>query len=175
MDKRVVAAMVVRDLLLKRKRRATKRLERIKEERRGRRRAFVRRQTMERLMFVVLMSVTCCNMAPERMIWTKERSSQWWEQVVKSTFTSKDWLENFRMSQCTFNYLCDELRLAIEKSDTEMRKAVPTDIRVALTLWFLATGADYRTIGHLFGVSKSTVCLVSKDVCSAIVNCCLAT
>ena len=38
---------------------------------------------------------------------------------------------------------------------------------VALTLWFLATGADYRTISHLFGVSKSTVRLVSKGVCSA--------
>ena len=120
----------------------------------------------------VLMSVTC-NMAPERMIWTKERSSQRWEQVVKSTFTPKDWLENFRMSQCTFKYLCDELRLAIEKINTEMRKAVPTDIRVALMLWFLATGADYRTIGQLFGVSKSTNCLVSKDVCSAIINCLL--
>lgn len=34
----------------------------------------------------------------------------------------------------------------------------------------LATGADYRTIGHLFGVSKSTVCLVLKDMCSAIVK-----
>ena len=34
----------------------------------------------------------------------------------------------------------------------------------------LATGANYRTISHLFGVSKSTVCLVLKDVCSAIVK-----
>ena len=47
-----------------------------------------------------------------------------------------------------------------------MRRAVPTDMRVALTLWFLTTGADYRTVGHLFGISKSTVCLVTKDVCS---------
>jgi hypothetical protein len=51
-----------------------------------------------------------------------------------------------------------------------MRKAIPTDQRVALTLWFLATGADYRTVGHLFGVSKSTVCVVTKQVCSAIVK-----
>ena len=51
-----------------------------------------------------------------------------------------------------------------------MRRAVPTDKRVALTLWFLATGADYRTLGHIFGVSKSTICLVVKDVCIAIVQ-----
>ena len=67
-------------------------------------------------------------------------------------------------------YLCDELRSSIEKSDTAMRKAVPVDMSVALTLWFLETGADYRTIGHLFAVSKSTICLVTKDVCCAIVK-----
>ena len=42
--------------MLKRKLRAAKRLKQIKEERRRRRRAFVRRQAMEQLMFIVLMS-----------------------------------------------------------------------------------------------------------------------
>ena len=51
-----------------------------------------------------------------------------------------------------------------------MRKAVPVEQRVALTLWFLSTNTDYRTIGHLFGVSKSTVCIVTKEVCAAIVD-----
>ena len=145
MDKRVVAVTVVRNVLLKRKRRAAERLERVREERRRRRRAFLRRQAMERLMFVALMTLSYCNLSPERTIWTKERSSHWWEHVVKSTFTQQDWLQNFRMSQCTFMYLCHELRSSIEKSDTDMRRAVPTDMRVAITLGFLATGADYRT------------------------------
>ena len=35
-----------------------------------------------------------------------------------------------------------------------MTRAVSVERRVALTLWFLATNSDYRTIGHLFGVSK---------------------
>ena len=169
MDKRV-AALLVRAQMLKRKRRAAKRLKVMKQQRNKRRREFVRRQAMERFMFVVLMSVAFCNLSPERMLWMKERSNHWWEHVVNSTFTPQDWLQNFRMSQQTFLYLCDELRSSIEKSNTVMRRAVPTEMRVALTLWFLATGADYRTIGHLFGVSKSTVCLVTKDVCFAIVK-----
>ena len=74
------------------------------------------------------------------------------------------------MSQSTFVYLCDELRSSIEINDTVMREAIPTDMRVAITLWFLATGADYRTIGHLFCISKSTVCVVLKDACSAVVK-----
>ena len=74
------------------------------------------------------------------------------------------------MSQETFLCLCTELCESVERSDTIMRKAVPVEQRVALTLWFLSTNADYRTIGHLFGVSKSTVCIVTKEVCAAIVD-----
>ena len=54
-----------------------------------------------------------------------------------------------------------------------MRKAIPTERQVAITLWYLSTGSDYRTIGHLFGVSKSTVCVVVKEVCLVIVKCLL--
>ena len=86
------------------------------------------------------------------------------------TFTASDWLENFRMSHATFLYVCSEIRSSVEKSDTVMRNAIPVEQRVALTLWFLSTGTDYRTVAHLFGVSKSTVCLITKQVCTAIVQ-----
>ena len=78
-----------------------------------------------------------------------------------------DWLENLKMSKATSLYMCDELRSSVEKNDTSMRKAIPVEQRVALTLWFLSTGADFRTIGHLFGVSKSAVCV---QVCNALVS-----
>ena len=58
----------------------------------------------------------------------------------------------------------------MEKNDTIMRQAIPVEQRVALTLWFLSTGADYRSTGHLFRVSKSTVCIVTKEVCTALVD-----
>ena len=161
----------VRVHLLERKRRVVKRLAWRKRQSDRRRREFVRRQAYESLMFVALLTaVASTSMTPERLCWTMERSNHWWEHIAKATFTSQHWLENFRVSKHTFLYLCDKLRVGIEKNDTIMRRAVSTDVRVALTLWFLATGDDYRTIGHLFGVSKSTVCLVVKDVCSTIVK-----
>ena len=85
-------------------------------------------------------------------------------------FGPEDWLKNFRMSHSTFVYLCDKLKCTIEKQDTMMRKAIVTEKRLGITLWFLSTGADYRTIGHLFGVSKSTVCVIVKEVCFCIVE-----
>ena len=51
-----------------------------------------------------------------------------------------------------------------------MRKAIPSERRVALTLWVLATNADYRNIGHLFRAFKPTVCVATKDVYTAIVR-----
>ena len=124
-----------------------------------RRRKLAQRQAQERLFFVVMMSLYALNFCtPPRSLWTKERSSYWWDHIVNRTFSTRDWLESFRMSQATFVYVCDQLRSAVEKSNTEMRNAIPVEQRVALTLWYLATNTDYRTIGHLFGVSKATVC-----------------
>ena len=140
---------------------------RIKKGRARRRRDFAKRQSQERLMLALLLSVAALTLqSPVRSLWVKQRSSYWWDHVVNSMFTPYDWIENFRMSQETFLYLCSELRESVERNDTIMRKAIPVEQRVALTLWFLSTNTDYRTIGHLFGVSKSTVCIVTKEVCA---------
>ena len=57
----------------------------------------------------------------------KERSSYWWDNVVNHTFSAHDWLENFRMSQATFLYVCNEIRPVVEKEDTVMRSAIPVE------------------------------------------------
>ena len=138
----------------------------------GIRSAFYKQQAKERLLFAFLMSASlvCMHWSPTRTVWVKERSNFWWEHVVNCTFTSTDWMENFCMSQSTFTYLCNELRQTIQRRDTVMSKAIPVELRVALTLWRLATTTDYRTIGHPFGVSKAAACTIVKDVCAAIVE-----
>ena len=40
-------------------------------------------------------------------------------------------------------------------------------MRVAVT-WRLATHAEYRTIGHLFGIGQNTAFKIVKEVCTAI-------
>ncbi len=70
--------------------------------------------------------------------------------------------QRVRMSRETFLFVCHELK-SIEKRNTSMRKAIPLQKRVSIALWF-------RTISHLFGVSKASVCLIIKDVCVCIVD-----
>ncbi|XP_033985671.1 protein ANTAGONIST OF LIKE HETEROCHROMATIN PROTEIN 1-like [Trematomus bernacchii] len=103
---------------------------------------------------------------PRPCVWMVDRATEWWNVIVPS-FTHTQWVENFRMSEETYVYLCNKLRPAMEKQDTSFRVCIPFKKRVAIALWKLATGCDYRSIGHLFGVSKTTVCRCVQDFCAA--------
>ncbi|KAL1005666.1 hypothetical protein UPYG_G00062010 [Umbra pygmaea] len=94
------------------------------------------------------------------------RSTEWWDVIV-SGFTNTQWVQNFRMSEETVIYLCDKLRPMMERHTTNFRGSVPIKKRVAIALWKLATGSEYRSVGHLFGVSGTTVCRCVQDFCAA--------
>ena len=49
-----------------------------------------------------------------------------------------------------------------------MRQEVTPNRRLAITLYYLASTSEYRTIANLFGVSTTIVCTCIKDVCEAI-------
>ena len=66
--------------------------------------------------------------------------------------------------------LCCSLKATIAREDTRLRKAISVERRVGITLWFLATCSEYRTIAHLFGVGRSTVCEIVCETCEAIVS-----
>ena len=74
------------------------------------------------------------------------------------------------MSRETFQYLCDQLRPLIQKQNTRKRRSVSTERRVAITLWVLATPAEYRSVAHLFGLAHCTVCQIVNETCRAIVQ-----
>ena len=64
--------------------------------------------------------------------------------------------------------LAREIQDEIVRKDTPMRKAVSPRKRTAITLYYMSSTAEYRTIANLFGVSTSFVCLCIRDVCKAI-------
>ena len=73
------------------------------------------------------------------------------------------------MSKESFLLLVAQLRNHIERQDTQMRKAIEVERRVASVIWKLATNCEYRTVGHLFGISGSSICNIMRDVCRTIV------
>ena len=79
------------------------------------------------------------------------------------------------MSHATFVYLCERLSPKLRRKDTAMRRPLSVEQRVGITLWCLATPTEYRTIAHLFGVARSTVCEIVHETCNAIVSSLLTT
>ncbi|XP_076836809.1 uncharacterized protein LOC143482352 [Brachyhypopomus gauderio] len=112
------------------------------------------------------MALLLANSRRKRSVWTFRRASQWWDVIVPE-FTCTQWLQNFRMSRDAFDSLSNKLRPALERQDTTFRVCVPVNKRVAIALWKLATGSEYRSIGHLFGVSTTTACRCVQDFCAA--------
>ena len=103
------------------------------------------------------------------------RSDQSWNEIVLKTFNAQDWVENFRMSRDTFIYLCQRQSPALCRKDTAMRHPVTVEQCIAITLCCLATPSEYRTIAHVFGVARSTVCEIIHETCDAIVSTLLQT
>ena len=121
-----------------------------------------------RIAFVEAVLATLCR-PRNRLLWSHPRSFVWIE-MVEQTYDDNLWYANFRVSKNTFEYLLHMVQNDIHRSDTTMRSAVPPKRRLALTLYFLASTAEYRTIGNLFGVSASFVCLCVRVVCRAIIK-----
>ena len=46
----------------------------------------------------------------KKSIWEKQRSREWWTDIVKGTFSDGQWMEIFGMTKATFKILCDDLR-----------------------------------------------------------------
>ncbi|XP_037912468.1 uncharacterized protein LOC119652417 isoform X3 [Hermetia illucens] len=76
------------------------------------------------------------------------------------------------MSQIDYNILLDMIRPLITKRDTVMREAIPAEIRLAITLRYLATGDSYASLSFLFKVSTQSISKivpeVAKSICSAL-------
>uniref|UniRef100_A0A8C2Y5U8 DDE Tnp4 domain-containing protein n=1 Tax=Coturnix japonica TaxID=93934 RepID=A0A8C2Y5U8_COTJA len=136
-------------------------------------RSVLRRLRRRRSVLLLLGSRFCLRSSlpvpPSPRLWSKRRSCEFWDTLRRKDFTRREWDDNFRVAPETFDFLFSRLRSAIERRDTSMRRAVPPDVRLALTLWRLGAGSEYRAVELRFGVSRSTVCKILRDVCEAVV------
>ena len=114
--------------------------------------------------------VFACGLLNERRVWSffKPNNSYW--ERAHPHWNDRMWIEHLRMRKETFNFICNELRNGIRKKNTRFRRPISVEARVAMALWRLATGIDYRPIGQLFGVGRCTCCKITHEVCQVIVD-----
>lgn len=107
---------------------------------------------------------------PQRRLWVKNRSKDWWDQCNSPDFPEEEFKKAFRMGKETFDLICNELNSVVAKENTMLRDAVPVRQRVAVCIWRLATGEPLRLVSKKFGLGISTCHKLVLEVCSAIRN-----
>ncbi|KAL3818940.1 hypothetical protein ACJIZ3_004845 [Penstemon smallii] len=107
---------------------------------------------------------------PQRRLWVKNRSKDWWDQCNSPDFPDDEFKKAFRMGKNTFELICNELSSVVSKENTMLRDAVPVRQRVAVCIWRLATGEPLRLVSKKFGLGISTCHKLVLEVCSAIRN-----
>ena len=103
--------------------------------------------------------------------WLKRRDELGVYSTLLQEFRFEDHIEYhkfLRMGPDVFDELLCSVEAAIEGQNTEMRDAIPAKLKLAATIRFLATGACYADLQHLFRIHKSTLSKFIPDVCDAI-------
>ncbi|CAH1957432.1 unnamed protein product [Acanthoscelides obtectus] len=113
----------------------------------------------------------------------KRRRSRWWMTTIHrnrtitgmerllSELTAESGIEFpgfLRMSTSDFEILLQKLAPLITKKDTKFRKAIPAKVRLAITLRYLATGDDFRSLHYLFKISHQLISKIVHEVCASI-------
>jgi len=63
------------------------------------------------------------------------------------------------MKKSTFQYICEEIRPVLEPVEPllkPLRKLLNVEKKIAVLLYYLAS-CEYRVVGNVFGIHKSTV------------------
>ena len=82
----------------------------------------------------------------------------------------KSYMNALRMNAETFQELLDLIRPSIQKTDTNMRRALPAQLKLQVTLRFLATGDSFKSLAYFFRVPPSSISAFVPQVLRAINN-----
>lgn len=80
----------------------------------------------------------------------------------------EDFRNHFRMSRDQYSFLLERVRPRITKKDTSFREALRAEIKLQITLRYIATGDSFDTLSALYRVAKCTVSKFLPEVCRAI-------
>ena len=76
--------------------------------------------------------------------------------------------KNFRLSRAAFLKLQERIDPGVRREETFAGNTVSVERRLALPLYFLGQGTNYRTLANQFGVDISTACQIVKETARAI-------
>ena len=91
-------------------------------------------------------------------------------RASRTTMDNRQFKENVRLGQSTFEQLVEQVRPHMQRADTILRSAIPVEKRIACALYAVRSTSEMRTVANLFGTSRSTACELLHSFCTAIVD-----
>lgn len=111
----------------------------------------------------------------EKRVWVREwiqrRNTHGASALLLSELAmedTKEYMSFLRLTPDNFNTLLDLISSKISKNDTQMRDSLPARLKLEVTLSFLATGNNFRSLQHMFRVSRAAISQFIPEVCEAI-------
>lgn len=107
----------------------------------------------------------------KRAVWTKQLYKKRNVGLLKELQLDSGVFRNFtRMSKENFYKLLRMIEPVISKKDTKFRDAISAEMRLLITLRFLATGDSFQSLRYLFRVSNQAISEMIPEVLKALIN-----
>ncbi|KAG4065527.1 hypothetical protein HA402_013297 [Bradysia odoriphaga] len=103
---------------------------------------------------------------------TESLDGLWYEKVFDEWAKTdpERYRRTLRLPPAIFKQLLEMVEPYIRKQDTVMRKSISPEKRLAITLKYLATGESFYSLSGQFCVGASTVAMIVKETCNAIIH-----
>ncbi|MCO5593261.1 hypothetical protein L7F22_047269 [Adiantum nelumboides] len=102
--------------------------------------------------------------------WAYPRPQMFLERALMATYSDHMFKSRLHISHSTYSVLVARLGPFLQRQDTNFRKAVIVEKRVAVAMHRLASGANLQVIADLYGILISTTQKIVIDFCDAIHN-----
>ncbi len=97
--------------------------------------------------------------------------SQYWFNEICLNLPDFEFKRHFRLTRSTFEWLCCEIIPLLRREITgSSMVGLAWEQKIGATLWFLATGECFRSIGDRFGMGESTFSYALRDVVNILIT-----
>ncbi|GBC09302.1 hypothetical protein RclHR1_08750011 [Rhizophagus clarus] len=97
--------------------------------------------------------------------------SNYWFNEVCLNMQDFEFKRHFRLTRSTFEWLCCEIIPLLRRNSNEPGIiGLAWKQKIAASLWFLATGECFRSIGEKFGMGKSTISYALRQFFDLIIS-----
>ena len=122
-------------------------------------------------MTLALHKCKLCSGRGPRRLWAHDRGLHkpgFFDQNLLGSFNSREFKGRMRMDVSTLKYLCSILAPDLQRRDTNMRLAIPVQVKVVVLISRLATSNSMQCIADLYRIGLSSSQIAVSEFCGAL-------